>query len=634
MIGEVSTTGSLLGRIIKFSLYILVIVFFIFQIHLIAFSVLELFGISHDFALQEPGAVGKAYNGLLKLCNKIVSKSGKIGALGTIFFIISIYYIAYHFTKNKGFPQIIIKVIINSILILFGYGFIINLVGQFNKSDIVGYILVMIPIVFAVLLFYKNKTSKSGEEKQVKTKINKQERENEESLIFETNQGEILLENPYRGIYIQGGAGSGKSGSLFQPIIKQIGEKNYSGILYDYKSPELTSKIYSSFKSKNIALKNIDFKNPYQSHRVNPINPKYLSKSVVAIEYAQVLINNLMPETIKKNDFWSNNAKMVLAGLIWYLRNNHPTKCTIPHVVSLLLHYSAEDIIKNIKEDFEASGMISSLRESIERGSEKTAAGILATLQNALSTLNSKDIFWILSQDDFDLTLNDKESPTFLCVGNDSTLPEVYRPVISLIISVSLRQMNKPGQAKSMLLIDEAPTIYIPNFEQIPAVGRSNKIATVFGVQDYSQLADKYGDDKAQVIVSNLGNQFFGRVVNVKSAEMVQKLFSKADKVFVSKSTGSGTSGKLIHMNSNTNTGTNENIQERDRVKLSDLIHLDKGEFYGIIAEGKPREILKAKFDYSPIEEHYINQIIPVNENIVKENYFRIINESKEILNN
>lgn len=194
--------------------------------------------------------------------------------------------------------------------------------------------------------------------------------------------------------------------------------------------------------------------------------------------------------------------------------------------------------------------------------------------------------------------------------------------------------MNKPEQEKSILLFDEAPTIYIPNIEQIPAVGRSNKIATVFGVQDYSQLSDKYGDDKAQVIVSNLGNQFFGRVVNVKSAEIVQKMFSKTDKVFVSKNSGTGTSGQLVHMNSNTNTGTSENVQERDRVKVSDLIHLESGEFYGIIAEGEPREILKAQFDYSPIENHHINQRIPINDSIVKENYFRIVKEAKEILNN
>ena len=71
-----------------------------------------------------------------------------------------------------------------------------------------------------------------------------------------------------------------------------------------------------------------------------------------------------------------------------------------------------------------------------------------------------------------------------------------------------MRQMNKPNQQKSVVLLDEAPTIYIPNIEQIPATARSNKIATIFGVQDFSQLVDNYGQDKAQIILANLGNQF------------------------------------------------------------------------------------------------------------------------------
>jgi Ca2+/Na+ antiporter len=632
-LGEISTGTSLLGKILKFVIFIIIIWFLAFELHLIGFGLLDLLGIEHSFQIENPNGFEKIYNGFLKIINKMILSSGKLGVITIIILIFSIYYIAYNFTKIRIFPQVIIKVLMNHLLILLGLGLLLGLVGKSTFWDIIKGVLMASIVGYAIYLYYRNKQKEPGEQ-QTKARPKNKEENTENILLFETNKGQISLKNPYRGIYIQGGAGSGKSGSLFEPIIKQIGEKDFTGILYDFKSPELTNKVFSSYQNSKISVKNVDFKNPYFSERINPINPKYLTKSVVAIEYAQVLINNLLPETIKKPDYWSNNAKMILAGIIWYLRNNHPDKCTLPHVISLLLHNSAETIIKKISFDYEASGMISSLRESIERGSEKTVAGMLSTLQNGLSTLNSQDIFWILSQDDFELNLNNKNNPTFLCVGNDSTLPEVYRPVISLIITVALKQMNKPEQEKSILLLDEAPTIYIPNIEQIPAVGRSNKIATVFGVQDYSQLSDKYGDDKAQVIVSNLGNQFFGRVVNVKSAEIVQKMFSKTDKVFVSKNSGTGTSGQLVHMNSNTNTGTSENVQERDRVKVSDLIHLESGEFYGIIAEGEPREILKAQFDYSPIENHHINQRIPINDSIVKENYFRIVKEAKEILNN
>ena len=357
-----------------------------------------------------------------------------------------------------------------------------------------------------------------------------------------------------------------------------------------------------------------------------------MSKSVIANEYATVILNNLLPESIKKPDFWISNAKMILAGVIWYLRKEHPKYCTLPHAISLILHNPIDILIDKVSQDYEAGGMVASLRESIERGAERTVAGMLSTLQNALSSLNSQDIFWILSSNDVDLHLNNKENPTFLCLGNDSTLPTTYTPAISLIISVALRQMNKPDQQKSVVLLDEAPTIFIPNIEQIPATARSNKIATIFGVQDFAQLAYKYGQDKAQVIVSNLGNQFFGRITNGKTAEMVQNLFSKKDEIFVSKSDGTGTSGQFVHLGSNTNAGTSETVQERDRVKISDLVNLSQGEFYGIIAEGSPREFLKTQFNRAEIINTHINTKIPATEKMMEENYFRIIEECKNII--
>ncbi|WP_317617103.1 TraM recognition domain-containing protein [Riemerella anatipestifer] len=174
-------------------------------------------------------------------------------------------------------------------------------------------------------------------------------------------------------------------------------------------------------------------------------------------------------------------------------------------------------------------------------------------------------------------------------------------------------------------------TTSIPNIEQIPATARSNKIATIFGVQDFSQLVDNYGQYKAQIILANLGNQFFGRVSNGKTAEMVQKLFSKEDRIFVNKNMGTGTGGTIIHTQSNQSRGTSETVQERDRVKISDLINLNPGEFYGIIAEGKPKEFLKTQFlEYFIDNEINRKHITTIQE--MNDNYFRIIEEAKSLL--
>lgn len=538
---------------------------------------------------------------------------------------ISFWVIAYKLGKFQNVIRGIVFVGVTTSSFLYVGGLITSSlskhIGNFSL------LIMLLPLGFIVFLFYKDFKNLNIIHTFDKNNLKIEN----QGFLFKTQSGIINLGNPFRGIYIQGGAGSGKSASIFEPIIKQIAEQEYTGILYDFKSPELTNKVRASYNGKNIKFKNVDFKNPSQSDRINPIAPKYITKSVIAIEYSQALVNNLIPESIKKADFWSNNAKMIIAGVIWWLKEDHPKYCTLPHVISLLLHTDIKLLLLKVSQNYEAGGMVTSLRQSLENEAQNQVAGILSTIQTALSNLNTKDVFWLLSEDNVNLELNSPENPSFLCLGNDSTLPQVYAPLISLIISVGVRQMNRPGRLKSVVLLDEAPTIYIPNIEQIPATARSNKIATIFGVQDFSQLVDNYGQDKAQIIISNLGNQFFGRVTNGKTAEMVKVLFSKEDRLFTNRNIGSGTSGTFVHMQSNDTKGKSETIQERDRVKVTDLINLEPGEFYGIIAEGKPREFLNTQFLPDLVKGRGSEKTV-ISDIEMSNNYYKIIEESKNLV--
>ncbi|MET3049941.1 type IV secretory system conjugative DNA transfer family protein [Flavobacterium psychrophilum] len=639
-LSDITSPLQLVFKLIKvIFIYVTFISVILNETHLLFFGIANLFVDKYGFQLQNseanPSFISREYNNFLYHFCIIMEKMSAFESIVGVLLISSIIYISFFYSKSKKFPRVIVGTLINNTIFIFIFIILFSFIGSsFNahKEEITFGLIIVIILYAAYLIKFKGKNKKSKIAIFDKGKNKNSEKENLDGFVFETKSGKVFLENPYRGIYIQGGAGSGKSASIFEPIITQCGEKQFTGMLYDFKSPELTNLVYLSYQNTNIKVKNVDFKQPLLSDRVNPIDPNYLGKSAIAMEYAQVILNNLLPESIKKPDFWISNAKMILAGVIWYLRKEHPKYCTLPHAISLILHSQIDVLIEKISQDYEAGGMVASLRESIERGAERTVAGMLSTLQNALSGLNSHDIFWILSSNDVDLHLNNPQNPCFLCLGNDSTLPTTYTPVISLIISVALRQMNQPDQQKSVVLLDESPTVFIPNIEQIPATARSNKISVVFGVQDMAQLQDKYGQDKAQVIISNLGNQFFGRITNGKTAEMVQNLFSKKDEIFISKNDGTGTSGQFVHLGSNTNAGTSEAVQERDRVKISDLVNLCQGEFYGIIAEGTPREFLKTQFLQAKIKGEYINTKIPVNAQIMEDNYMRIIEECKTII--
>jgi type IV secretory pathway TraG/TraD family ATPase VirD4 len=64
----------------------------------------------------------------------------------------------------------------------------------------------------------------------------------------------------------------------------------------------------------------------------------------------------------------------------------------------------------------------------------------------------------------------------------------------------------------------------------IPAIARSNKVATIYMAQDFSQMVFSYGKEAAEVIISNLNNQFYGRVGSLATAKHVSELFGKEKK--------------------------------------------------------------------------------------------------------
>ena len=76
---------------------------------------------------------------------------------------------------------------------------------------------------------------------------------------------------------------------------------------------------------------------------------------------------------------------------------------------------------------------------------------------------------------------------------------------------------------------------------------------------------------------------------------------------------------------------TNRETFTKYKGKVSDLINLDPGEFYGIIAEGKPKEFLKTQF-LEDFAENEANKNTVVTDQEMNDNYFRIIEEAKALL--
>ena len=114
-------------------------------------------------------------------------------------------------------------------------------------------------------------------------------------------KGWVNISNPFRGTWVVGTPGSGKTFSIIEPFIRQHSAKGFVMVAYDYKFPILATKLYYHYK-KNLKLGKvpkgckfniINFVDVEYSRRVNPIQAKYINNLAAASETAETLLESL-----------------------------------------------------------------------------------------------------------------------------------------------------------------------------------------------------------------------------------------------------------------------------------------------------------------------------------------------------
>ena len=138
----------------------------------------------------------------------------------------------------------------------------------------------------------------------------------------------------------------------------------------------------------------------------------------------------------------------------------------------------------------------------------------------------SPALYWVMTGDDFSLDINNPKEPKILVVGNNPDRQNIYSAALGLYNSRIVKLINKKGQLKSSVIIDELPTIYFRGLDNLIATARSNKVAVLLGFQDYSQLTRDYGDKESRVIQNTVGNVFSGQVVG-ETAKILSERFGK-----------------------------------------------------------------------------------------------------------
>lgn len=419
-----------------------------------------------------------------------------------------------------------------------------------------------------------------------------------------TYNGWINVVNPFRASIVLGTPGSGKSYAIINNYIKQQIQKGFSMYIYDFKFDDLSVIAYNTLMKNTDKYEHapkffvINFDNPERSHRCNPIAPEFMTDIADAYESAYTIMLNLNKTWIQKQgDFFVESPIVLLTAIIWYLKIYQNGKyCTFPHAIEFLNKKYA-DIFTILTSYPELENYLSPFIDAWEGGAQDQLQGQIASAKIPLSRMISPQLYWVMSGNDFTLDINNPKEPKILCVGNNPDRQNIYSAALGLYNSRIVKLINKKGQLKSAVIIDELPTIYFRGLDNLIATARSNKVAVCLGFQDFSQLNRDYGDKEAKVVMNTVGNIFSGQVVGETAktlSERFGKVLQKRQSMTINRQDKS----------------TSINTQMDTLIPASKISNLTQGIFVGAVSDN---------FDERIEQKIFHAEIVVDNEKVAKD---------------
>lgn len=356
------------------------------------------------------------------------------------------------------------------------------------------------------------------------------------------HNGWLNICNCFRGTFVIGTPGSGKSFSVINSFIRQHSAKGFAEVVYDFKFPELAKIAYYNYQRNkqlgkipsNFKFNVINFSDIEYSRRINPLKREYIEILADATETAEALYESLQKGdkgSGGNSDFFKTSAVNLLAASIYFWSRYENGKYSdLPHVLAFL-NQEYDVLFKVLFSEPELKSLVSPFEAAYKSGAVDQLEGQMASLKVQLSRLATKESFWVFSGNDFNLKVSDKKDPSYLIIANNPKTQSMNSALNALIINRLTRLVNTKGNYPTSIIVDECPTLYFYQLATLLSTARSNKVSICLGLQELPQLEEQYGKATAKTITSIIGNTLSGQAKAPETLDWLQKLFGKVKQV-------------------------------------------------------------------------------------------------------
>ena len=400
--------------------------------------------------------------------------------------------------------------------------------------------------------------------------------------FFGMTNPKIALDRINEHALILAASGSGKSYSIFDPLIRSLILQNFSVGFFDFKGDEEEdAKCCPSSELAGYALQH--------GYTVRVIAPGYadsdkinlldcVTDSVSAAELSEVLYANINKGKQSGEDgFFPIAGKLamqfVFLWMKWQPRQDLTGLALAQEVLSLpnlldrlLLNKDIPQKIKTI-----AKQLISTA------GSPETAASIIATTLTVVTKFQN-DASWATfdGPSTMPLTVGHKE---FIIYRMNPLYEKVLAPMMASIIHMQLRLATygkRDTPYPFCMAMDEFPRILIPSLPGQMADARSKLVAYLLAAQSFPNIEETYGKLGLESILANAKTLFLGTLNCDRTAKHYAESFGKED-IEYKTSSDSTNKGQITGGGS---ASDNKNLSTRDLVSIDALKEAPQGSFY------------------------------------------------------
>lgn len=285
-----------------------------------------------------------------------------------------------------------------------------------------------------------------------------------------------------------GSPGSGKTIFLLE-LLSNFLKQNLMMFIYDPKG-EFIELFYQS--NKHLIISPTD----------NRSTQWNIAHDLSQPEAEKQFALNVIPDG--KDPFWSNSARIVLAGLITSLKVTKGNQWGWRELQKLL-DSDIESLSALLSAHAPSAAQLISIQDD---GKESTTTlSILMTLKSHVSWIEVLAKAWPKShQSTFSIKywLSGSTNQKQLFILDSPEQQHVGGPLCQALMSVLVTQyLSLSSFLQLLLFIDELPNLpFSKSFIQFLALGRANGGKTVAATQSFSQLQATYGDKDTNTLVS------------------------------------------------------------------------------------------------------------------------------------